>query len=177
MINKMMRSSSTDASRCHPRVSTTPHKYMIIVGFSEGTFVISLNQVIHVSEGPEILTPFNTLELYVHANINTGEECEYDGEFPSMKTANSVGHWFHQIIHLVHQYTPLRDTKLFPQGIGVNHPKTHAFSHRFTRAEETTLEFLSTPSRSHQTSLIFRITIQFRNTHLPYSNSRRSVSV
>ena len=50
------------------------------LGFVEGRFVTSLTQVFHVSEGPEILTPFNSLELHVYANINTGEEWEYVGE-------------------------------------------------------------------------------------------------
>ena len=52
-------------------------------GFAEGRFVTSLTQVLHVSDGPEILNPFNALELHVHANINTGEEWEYAGQFPS----------------------------------------------------------------------------------------------
>ena len=95
------------------------------------------------------------------------------GEFPSMKTANSAGHWFHQIIQLGNQYTPLPGTTLFPQGRGVNDPKPHAFSHRFARAEEAALGVSFNAQPRRQTSLAFRLALQFRNTQLPYRPNPR----
>ena len=57
-----------------------------------------------------------------------------------MKTANSADHWFHRIIQLGDQYTPLPGTK--------HGPKPHAFSHRFARAGEAALGFFQHPAQA-----------------------------
>jgi hypothetical protein len=51
------------------------------MGFEEGDFDTSLTQVLQSNEGLETLTPFNS---GLDTDINTGEEWEYAGQFPSM---------------------------------------------------------------------------------------------
>ena len=72
MINKRMRTYVVVIQEfpLHPQI----YDCWDNTGFEKSSFVTSLTEVIHVSEGSEILTTFNVLELQVPVNINTGEE-------------------------------------------------------------------------------------------------------
>ena len=51
------------------------------MGFEEGVFDTSLTKVLKPSEGLEILSPCNSAK---HTGINTGEECAYEDQLPTV---------------------------------------------------------------------------------------------